>query len=145
MKPAGCNHTVSGRSFHMPAAVAADKFHIPAGTGHNHSSAVHTADSGYKPAGHNSAVAVHMPAVAVHMPAVAGYMSAVADYMSAVADYMSAVAGYMSAHSFHFQMNYRLLLTKKQVMSINMLHYNHFFRICKVYDKIYEKKFIKIL
>ena len=36
-------------------------------------------------------------------------------------------------------MNYRLLLTKKQVMSINMLHYNHFFRICKVYDKIYEK------
>ena len=26
-----------------------------------------------------------------------------------------------------------------------MLHYNHFFRICKVYDKIYEKKFIKIL
>ena len=103
MKPAGCNHTASGRSFHMPAAVAADKFRIPAGTGHNHNSAVHTADSDYKPAGHNSAAADYRSAVAVHMPAVAGCMSAVAAHMPAVAGYTSAVAGYMSAHSFHFQ------------------------------------------
>ena len=102
-KWSGYSCTVSDHSCHMPAAVAAGKFHIPAGTGRNHNSAVHTADSDYMPAGHNSAVADYRSTVAVHMPAVAGCMSAVAAHMPAVADCRSAVAGYKSAHSLHFQ------------------------------------------